>query len=986
MTRETNNMEKDLLSSIVEIMQNYFNKYRTLVPVASPKSVDDGLAIDPCYIYLLEANPKIFYKCTAKRYALVKWLFEIIEEMFKESNENSIAFENIYEKLRSEFKVVSMNRGQLKELLKEHSRLTTEKFYKLQKELIDYSDKFGITEDQPIFIKEKINLNDTLKVAINNIFNDQIYEEVVTGKMFNDSDLSQEEQQIISKINFAKEELGAENCVAFLKDSNFLMTTYKLFAPLENKYIEFKKNRSEIIESVGYINSANYGAKIEWLIKAYSLDNNIQITLAKIFEKYKTLNQIEHILSFCLNTTTNEIITFKNFIKWLSKDLRLYAYEELKRVFKDDRSKEIVLYRSQGYTLELTGKKFNLTRERVRQIEKKTIDRYHNYYISRIRPQYILLAFSDKDYVISRDLIESVFHDLANFFEYGLQTIKTKSAIWNDDIECFINNDANWYNYVMGCIDSFPEFLNVEELHQKVYELSNSLAIRIDPNIIKIIIEKSYKLIGNTYTKTKMSKNRMYKLIVEKYFPDGIRVFDDFEMMRFRNYLKEEFGNIEFANNRSVAMRMTDGLILCDRGKYILPEKINISEDLLQKIFNYVRNNSKNIIMYHELFEVFKEELLQNSNVYNRYFLQGVLKYKYPNSFIYTRDTICKESTEARSIRHEIEEFIKSANGVVTKDEIRAAFPGITDIVINLHTTGNENILLWDFGKYIHVSKLYLEDDIIDLLNITLKGYTKNGTVSVRKIYDELFNMENEFMISNDITNHIALFSLLEYLFGDEFEFSRPYIAPKNSTTLSEDALIREFVSSFDQLKISDLKTYLDDMHIRIMNYSALLDDLSEEFLRIDDDLLMRKDKLELSEETIDKIEKVLLALMGQARYISSRVLSDFFFFPNVGVKWTPFLLISIIKSFGKQVKVIDINTDYRYLNSIFVDNSLNILDYDSLLHHAIRKEANNYTFKNLTEIEKFLHEQGLISNNIPESLFEKRYLIIDDDKGIQIY
>lgn len=914
MTGVTKNVDKDLLNSIVEIMQKYFNKYRTLVPVASPKSVNDGLAIDPCYIDLLEANPKIFYKCTAKRYALVKWLFEIIEGMFIELNENSIAFESVYEKLRSEFKVVSMNRGQLKELLKEHSRLTAEKFFELQKELKDYSNKLGITEEQ--IIKENIYFNDTLA----------------------------------------------------------------------NKYCEFEKNRNEIIELIGYINPANYEAKIEWLIRAYSLNNNIQDLLTKIFQKNETLNQIENTLSFCPDITINEITILKKFIQWLSKDLRLYAYEELKRVFKDDRSKEIVLYRSRGYTLELTGKAFNITRERVRQIEKKTIDRYRNYYISRIRPQYILLAFSDKDYVISKELIESVFHDLTNFFEYGLQTIKIKSAVWNDDLKCFINNDDNWYDHVMHCIDSFPEVLNVEELHQKAYELSNSLVIRIDPNIIKIITEKSYKLIGNTYTKTKMSKNRMYQFIVEKYFPDGIRVFDDFEMMRFRNYFKEEFGDIEFANNRAVAARITDGLILCDRGKYILPKKINISEDLLQKIFNYVQNSTKNIIMYHELFEVFKKELLQNSNVDNRYFLQGVLKYKYPNTFIYTRDTICKESTEARSIRHEIEEFIKSANGEVTKDDIRAAFPGIPDNVINLHTTGNENVLLWDFGKYIHVSKLNLEDDIIDRLSIKLKEYTKNGTVSVRKIYDELFNIENEFMINNDITNHIALFSLLEYLFGDEFEFSRPYIAPKNSTTLSEDTLIREFVSSFDQLKISDLKTYLDDMHIRIMNYSALLDDLSDEFLRIDDNLLMRKDKLELSEETIDRIEEVLLALMRQVGYISSRVLSDFFFFPNVGVKWTPFLLISIIKSFGKQVKVIDINTDYRYLNSIFVDNSLNILDYDSLLHHAIRKEANNYTFKNLTEIEKFLHEQGLISNNIPESLFENGYLIIDDDKGILIH
>lgn len=966
-------------------MENYYAKYKTVMPIVNyNRNVRGGLAaINPDFIDVLEAYPNIFYKCTANKYVPIEWIFRIIDEMFKESNNESIFVEKIYQKLRVEFKVFNPNRERLKELLKEDKILTFQKFYNLK---IEYNNSLGFLQRERTYIKKDKYLSNNLKAAINNILGDEIFKEVAVNSEQNAFLLSDKESEIVNKIIVAKDELGVENCRVFLKNPDLLQTTYNLLFPMANKYIELKKRQNEFIEYISSINPANYEAKIGWLVWAYSVNNEIRYALKKILDKYciHRPDQMKLIIKSFLNIETDEIEILFDFVRWLSKDLRLRAYDELKRIFKNDRNREILLYRALGHTLESVGKEFNLGRERIRQIEKKVISKFNNY-IKEIRPQYILFAFSDIDHVISEKLVESVYHDLAGIFKYGLKAIKNKSAIWIDDLEGFINDDGNWYDYLLQCIDSFPEVLNAEEFNQKVFKVYDSLKINIDFSIVKKIAEKSYRLVGNTFTRTKISKNQMYMVIVEKYFKEGIKVYDEFEMMRFRNYFRDEFGDIELPNNKSIAARITDDLVLCDRGKYILPDKINIPNGLLKKIFDYIQNSSKNVIMYHEIFKVFKQELLQNSNINNRYFLQGVLKYKYPESFVYTRDTICKESAEAKSIRYEIEEFIKNANGAVTKDEIRAAFPGITDIMINLHVTGNENVLLWDFGKYIHVSKLSLEDDAIDRLSIVLKEYTKNGTVSVRKIYDKLFILGNEFMISNDITNHIALFSLLQYLFGDEYEFSRPYIAPKNSTTLTEDVLIREYVSNFDQLTISDLKTYLDDMHIRIINYTALLDDLSEEFLRIDEDLLMRRIKLKLSEEIIDRIEEVLLALMGQVGYISSRVSFDFSFFPNVGVKWTPFLLVSIIKSSGKRIKAIDMNTDYRYLNTIFVNSSLDIFDYDSLLYHALKREAITFPFKGMTEIEKFLKERGLISKSIPDSLFEKGYLANNGVEGIRI-
>jgi hypothetical protein len=57
-----------------------------------------------------------------------------------------------------------------------------------------------------------------------------------------------------------------------------------------------------------------------------------------------------------------------------------------------------------------------------------------------------------------------------------------------------------------------------------------------------------------------------------------------------------------------------------------------------------------------------------------------------------------------------IEEFIKEKERIVTKEEIKEKFKGVTEIVINLATTGNPNILVWDFSKYLHVDHLSIKD------------------------------------------------------------------------------------------------------------------------------------------------------------------------------------------------------------------------------------------------------------------------------------
>ena len=120
-----------------------------------------------------------------------------------------------------------------------------------------------------------------------------------------------------------------------------------------------------------------------------------------------------------------------------------------------------------------------------------------------------------------------------------------------------------------------------------------------------------------------MRISQIYLAVLEKYYSDGIKLYDAFEAMRFRGYVKEMFGDVSLPdNNRAIDSVISRLTVLCDRGKYIIPSKINIPMGLLERIRDYINKSDRSIIMFAELFERFKNELIEKSNVTNRYFLQ----------------------------------------------------------------------------------------------------------------------------------------------------------------------------------------------------------------------------------------------------------------------------------------------------------------------------------------------------------------------------
>ena len=972
------------IQAMVIAMEKYYAKYGTIVPI----DTYEFSIIEIMDLNIINRRSDIFYKCTPKNIVLVKWIIDKIKEMFSKSHNDDLLFSNIYQQFRVFFKHISINRQNLRKLLQTDKSVSAKAFSKIVGKYMPIYEKIvrgnildGINKNSDSQTTRTISV-DKAKYIANYIFKNEIFSDITRGYS---SNFDENEMEFCGKLHEAKEILGKENCIAFLKNEELTTNIYNILCLLIKTIDEEKRHKGMLVKLFGKITNDIRNAKLPYLIDAYTSNEGENKVLKNIFKEYKCIFVWEINKLTNVPPKTYEYPIVIDFLQWLSNIKEEILVNKFVAIFRNERDKNIFKARATGNTLEKAGRQYGITRERIRQIEKK-IMRSFNYYIQRVKPHYILLALSESENIISDNLINKIYSEYSAYFKYASRKGNIKNIKFNEELQSFVFDDTEWQELLELYIDDLPQIIECKQVDNVLKPIFCGAGFPIEYKAIKRIVLSKYLIIGNTYSKTKIGIGSLYLAVIKKYYPNGIKLFDKFETKRFKIFAENMFSDVKWPDtDRAISARIADLTVLCGRGRYILPNSIQIDDSLLIEIHDYIKNSERNALLFHELFERFKEKLLNHSNIDNRFFLQGVLKYKYSDEFVFNRDIVSKKIQKSQSIGDEIVNFIQSKKFIATKNEIKREFLGITEIIITLHTTGDKNILLWGLGKYIHISKLILDDNAIDRLSDILTIYTNQGSVSAHKLFDDLYNTENKLFLDNHIENHIALFSLLEYLFKGEYEFSRPYIASKNSTTITSDSIIREFVSSFDELSITELKNFIDDSHIKITNFSDLIDRLGDKFMRAGRDFLIARDKLNLSGNMVNRIEETLLAIVGIKGYISVRLLSDFLFFPSIGIRWTPYLLVSIIKVLGKKINVFAANTDYRYLKDVFVDIKLGINDYEELLHYAIKTEHNNKEFKNVNEIKDFLKKQGLIFNNIPKSLFEKGYLVKNEYVGVRV-
>ena len=171
-------------------------------------------------------------------------------------------------------------------------------------------------------------------------------------------------------------------------------------------------------------------------------------------------------------------------------------------------------------------------------------------------------------------------------------------------------------------------------------------------------------------------------------------------------------------------------------------------------------------------------ELLQ-AGVDNRYYLQGILKREWDQFYSFSRDCISKGG-RSTNIYGTVEQFIKNAGRYVLTSEIKEAFPGVTDAVLNFALM-QKRIIACN-GKYIHAENLHLTEQHIQELKQTLDMLLADGQAHhSRELFLLASTYDGSWLDEIGVMYQSALFSIAAYLYSSDCVFSRPWIAAKGS-------------------------------------------------------------------------------------------------------------------------------------------------------------------------------------------------------------
>lgn len=608
-----------------------------------------------------------------------------------------------------------------------------------------------------------------------------------------------------------------------------------------------------------------------------------------------------------------ELLSAGSFVTLFAQECSYNLYEMIDIFFneisKNERAYEIVKLRAEGQTLEQVGNGFSVTRERIRQIEKKVSKKFINW-LNHYAVLQKIVAEQDGNRVIFPSAIFRYFHEYAYLVVHFLKVYEDEidNFMYDKSVDVFIVGNAEIIMDVQAYVDELPSHFNEKELEdilRKSYEYPIELTRRI--------IEIDYNKTGDVYHRSRLTLGKVYADILSKYYEDGIWVYSDLELKGFVKHVLEDYGDIKLPeSNRAIVARIASVGLLYGRGTYGPKKEQYISEELANQIHTYICESDSPIFLTNTIYNVFEEQL-KREGVSNKYYLQGILHELYKDEFVFRRDYVSKDGN-LTSVYSEIVNFIEKSLYPVTKQQIVEAFPGVTEIVINISITDPDIINL--FGVYIHSNKLRLEKIDIDYIKTSIDILTKKTDFIHCKNLFEYIQRDNPTLLGNNgIYQAFGLFSVVEFLFKDIMEFSRPYIGKKGAVITRTFDQLHEMVEESDVIALSDIISVARDNHFQITSILEFANSCNNTHLLINDKELANIEYTGIDKEIAMQIEECIINEITGTMYISDILCTHKF--KKVNVPWTNWLIYSIILKWSTQLDVSVTSNTFRQAQPI---------------------------------------------------------------------
>jgi len=194
--------------------------------------------------------------------------------------------------------------------------------------------------------------------------------------------------------------------------------------------------------------------------------------------------------------------------------------------------------------------------------------------------------------------------------------------------------------------------------------------------------------------------------------------------------------------------------------------------------------------------------------------------------------------------------------------------------------------------------------------------------ITSAKLYSRMCILHSENMqMLGCLENEKDFYTLAELLLRKKYFFNNSFITRNKTEQSSNEKLIIEYATQLDIFSISDLNTYIEKMRLqKLDNYLNLMKKFSNDYVQIDEETMIKKDKFLISKKELNQIEKELLFYVNSFGKIKSKTFVGYSNLPNLSYKWNKYLLLGIVNTFfrgnfiiryiGKSYKTIDFSLE----------------------------------------------------------------------------
>lgn len=817
----------------------------------------------------------------------------------------------------------------------------------------------------------------------------------------------------LSNVLYGEKDIGVDFCTLLLDEMEA-----KQYAQIISDMLENFCHKTNIVSNLG-----NYARRCVETLSADILSSQLSLWVT-FYSKEKLISLGEDWLPFMeenitvkdfalvserivsgkssstnLNYTMALAEQISSFGKWLSMidiDIKsivskLFDFTDL----KEQRIWEIFKNRASGMTLEAIGLAMGgLTRERVRQIEKKALQILSRRFSSSVHNIFGLISIlrNGNNFLQKHELEEIIGTEYTELLWYCLscKNIKkdrywfdTQFSHYDDKYDLVIItidnsnetvNSKHIHSETFKFVGDLPALLETELLEKKILEMASEQSFPVE--ICRLVVDEVYKKAGKFSYKGRLTVIQMCDYILKHRFQNGYKIADEMDSKMFLRYMEEMFDSCTTAH--AIDAKIMDIGVLFDRGKYIHRDYIHVEQSVVDAIFQYIDENPRTVLTYMDIFAALND-LFAGTPVTNRYILQGVMKLhncKYESH----KDYITKDG--GGNVADELTSFVQS-KGIVHKSEIFEEFIGWKDYNLSFVLLRCPEIISIDGGYFMHSSLIKLDGESVENIHKYLLSCINDIPVSVRYLYDEFMIRFADFMIENDLQTHGKLFGVLQYIYRSEFYFSRPYIAKENIGTITNKSVLLKHIEDVDSIEIEDFVDICDQNAVHYVSKSQLLNMMQPELLKIDENTLMKREKIGLTEEIMQEVSDLINeAISGHRGYIASKMIDDFSWYPLLEVPWTPFLLESIAEMIPTGVHMVMLQSSSMEIpHAIFVSDEYEDDDWNSLLVKLLKKEHDAEPFRTKNEMLKWLQKEGLCNVNFPAFL-EAEHHVYEDENG----